>query len=485
MTSPSATVTRKKRSSQTQPPTKKLGGKNLPRPPPPPRFPDNTQRVILSAPLTETLPEAFEHIDPGPGVPEIRQELIPPPQVTEKPEDGLDDDEVSRELAGLLEEWEEHPDATAVDMSKFIDTNSGELLRAIAPGQKPTKTEWHIIDIDPERPDLCHQSDNPYDFLPTAMLHKLIRFWNEDEEAGSTLTMAELGCFASTKLKKMLALVVTEGTMEDERKNEWIRAAMISVVNQRHPEPNDFHKSKLAFSPSKPGYSWVVFPMAPYAFHILERVRGALDPRSGTLVLFRPWVFASVPIQRVYAFGIHHKDDAVPFDVAALDYTQQMEAPLSANNIQIRDMSPAYHSDARTYCTKIVLGFKEGTTPFLINARRLTPQFWTGTANTKAGRSVEYKWPSKCKYCESEAHFSNECPWKILEIDGTKTNLKDCHFRTPGWTDPTKKEKGRTIAMSTKVMDIRPKPRVTRGAKDRQVPGKGKGRAADAETMDA
>ena len=31
--------------------------------------------------------------------------------------------------------------------------------------------------------------------------------------------------------------------------------------------------------------------------------------------------------------------------------------------------------------------------------------------------------------------------------------------------------------MSTKVMDIRPKPRVTKGAKDKQVPGKGKGRA--------
>ena len=480
MASPTATVTRKKKSAQSQPPTRKPTSKNMPKPPPPPHFHESTPQMTLSTPRAATLPEAFEHIDNGPIAPETQLEQQQPLQEVEENDDVLDENEINEVLAGFQEEWASDPSAIEIDMSKVFDTEPREMLKATAPGQKPVKREWDIIDTSPDHPDLNHQSDNPYDFLSAAKLDKLLRFWKGDEEAAMALTKAERDFLGDTKIGKMLVKVVVHGPdLDEEKKIEWFRAAITSIVAQRNPKASELAKSRLAINPAKPGYSWVVVPMRAPVFRTLERVRAALDPRSGTLVLFRPWVYMSAPMQRVYAIGIHRKDDRVPFEVASEDYAKQMEESLTTNNIRILNMKPALHGDAKYYCTEITLGFKEGTTPFLINPQRLSRHFWTGPANTKTARKIEYRWPSKCKYCESEGHLTDDCPWLNLEIGGVRPNLYDCRYHSPGWKADATKGKGRAVDTSTKIMDLRPS--VAKTGKGRQSAGKGKAKAMDVD----
>jgi len=280
MASPTATVTRKKKSAQSQPPTRKPTGKNLPKPPPPPHFPESTPQMTPSTPQAATLPEAFRHMDNGPIIPETRPEQPQALQEAEEDNGVLDESEINEVLAGFQEEWATDPSAIAIDMSKVFDTEPGELLKATAPGQKLVKREWDIIDTNPDLPGLNHQSDNPYDFLSATKLDKLIHFWKGDGEAAKALTKAEREFFGDTRIGKMLVKVVVHGPdLDEEKKIEWFRAAIASIIAQRNPKAIELAKSKLAINPAKPGYSWVVVPMRAPVFRTLERVRAAMDPR--------------------------------------------------------------------------------------------------------------------------------------------------------------------------------------------------------------
>ena len=114
---------------------------------------------------------------------------------------------------------------------------------------------------------------------------------------------------------------------------------------------------------------WIVVPVGAAVFGALTGVRGALDPKSGILVLFRFWKEVSFPEQRVFAFGIHLEDDDVPFDVAALYYRKQMEAVLADGGVKILGMDPSRHGDAGTYPTVITLGSLKAPPP-LYSTRR-------------------------------------------------------------------------------------------------------------------
>ena len=147
--------------------------------------------------------------------------------------------------------------------------------------------------------------------------------------------------------------------------------------------------------------------MWPAVFKAIADVRGALDPKSGSLVLFRTWNEAPCPpIQPIYAFGIHLVNDNVPFDEATTDYKEQMNKALTARGLRILEMAPAYYGDVGTYCTVIKLGFTDGSIPSLFKPRKLSAHFWTGPGGSKIVRSITYRWPPKCRLCESESHLT-------------------------------------------------------------------------------
>lgn len=159
-------------------------------------------------------------------------------------------------------------------------------------------------------------------------------------------------------------------------------------------------------------------------------MRGALDPISGTLVLFRFWLEGSYPKQRVFAIGIHRENDHIPYDVAVTDFRTQMEKSLAATGVQILGMKQALYGDTNIYSTEITLGFTEGTIQFLFHPNLLPKRIWTGPRNRNGRRkvryverNVEYRWPAKCRTCESEAHLSAACPWPNIEFGGRKPNL--------------------------------------------------------------
>jgi len=73
-------------------------------------------------------------------------------------------------------------------------------------------------------------------------------------------------------------------------------------------------------NPAKLGYLWIVLPVKTAEFAILENMQGTINPRSGTLVLFCPWIYASFPTQKIYTVGLHLKGNKVPFEMMAQDY---------------------------------------------------------------------------------------------------------------------------------------------------------------------
>ena len=120
----------------------------------------------------------------------------------------------------------------------------------------------------------------------------------------------------------------------------------------------------------------------------------------------------------------------------------QMHAQLAAHNLRILEMAPAHYGDSDTYCTVIKFGFADGAIPFIILPRWLARRVWTGlglgSGNSKSARGVRYRWPPKCRRCESESYRSSECPWRDVEIDERKPNYYNCRSHDPGWVEPHK-----------------------------------------------
>ena len=476
--SPTATVTQRRKHTPTQTNPKS----SAPRLPPPQFITDAPVSGSMSGlTLSQqeiTLPPAFE---PPP------QELTPAVEDSaQSPEpneqaNALSAEEIQDALSGFREDWGTDPTLECFDMAAIVDAVPELQMPTTAPTQTPFKQEWALIQKTDDRPELHHYSDNPFDFLPNTKLDKLIQFWKKDQEATDELTKSEREILGEPRIKKMLAKVVTIGKtpIEDKRKNKWIRTAMLSALAQSGLKVESTNALRLAINPAKPGYSWMIIPVKLAPFKALKEICGALDPRSGTLVLLRPWEEVSFPTQCFYATGIHHPNDKVPLEVAVTDYSEQMEASLSKYNIKILGMTPARYGEDRKYSIEIKFGFGEGTKPFLINPMHLAKQFWTGLGNQKTNRMIEYKWPAKCRLCESEAHLMSSCPWGGIEVDSCRPDFYNCRRHYPGWIEPPRRSKGTTALPQPEIVDLGPKQTRVGGLKTKK--GKGKERAMDVD----
>ena len=328
--SPSKPATLKKKSIPPHLTAKKQTAKNTPSPPPPPRFHRETTPDIVATTSNAILPMAFSEVQAPTEA--LTLELPPSPlkEINDiDPETGGVPIDSTLNLQG---DWDEDPETTVANMLENWNTSSEVKFAAEAPSTTPG--EWHIFRTDPARPDLDHHSDNPFDFLHASKLHSLLRFMAEKPVPMNELSIVERQWLGRPSIKKILVKVVHEGPpLEDDSKSAWFRAATISAIAQCGKDVALFAKSHLAIDPMKPGYGWVIVPIGAALFKALEGVRGALDPKSGTLVLFRFWKEIPCPRQRIYAFGLHHDDDDVPHDVAVTDYKNQMEKALAGGGV--------------------------------------------------------------------------------------------------------------------------------------------------------
>ena len=222
----------------------------------------------------------------------------------------------------------------------------------------------------------------------------------------------------------------------------------------------------------KQGYSWIVVPVALLIFKALEDVRGALNPRSGTLMLFWQWKETSPPTQHLYAFGIHCATDSVSPEVAMADYMEQMAASLEAHKMEIQEMTLGRWGDKADFGMKIKFAFAPGTIPTIIAPKNLADHFWTGLGNSKKNQSVSYRWPPKCYTCESESHLVKACPWAVIEVGGQKPNFFNCKDHGPGWEEPQAKTKRPHVVATMDVMDIRARHKIPRARKEATLKGK-------------
>jgi len=469
---------KKKKARQSLKTPKTSAPKPAPRPPIP-RFSNTPQPAEPPQDRASPLPEAFT---PAPSEP-------PPDAQPESPNEDSqshnpDNIEFGDAIAILEEDWAPDPTAEKKNLSRLFGPIQCSVIQAPPPTQEQVKSKWDIVLLNHDRPELNHVSDNPYDFLPIEKIENLIRFWQDDKEAEQKLSDLDKRVLGNPGIRKILAKVVTAGPqpIEEDKRFAWIQAAIASVVSQRDPSTDIFKKSSIAIDPAKPGYTWIIVPVGVDAFKAIEGVRAALDPRSGTLVLFRVWDDAPFPPQRLYATGIHYTSDPFPADKAIAEYKEQMAKPLEDNNIKILAMTPTVYGMTSNYCIKMKLGFTEGTPSFLINPQFLPKTLWTGPSHRKRTRIISYKWPPKCRYCESEAHSTPKCPWQDITPGERKPNFNNCRYHFPGWTETVRREKSTVIQAQAIIKDFRPvHGRTTRG---NETAGKGDRRNMDTVPMD-
>ena len=509
--SPTVPISKRTMPKSSKHSSKKLQSTSKPRPSPPIRLslgtrsgsetPHNTTPTPSIGPMSP-LPLAYldgNSIPPGsPPLSTTTLESLQPegadplqPQAAAQVQDTMNtelsnetsepiDDELKDTIDSLEDEWNADTTTGEIDISAIYGFEPVDQILNPAPTRKTAKSEWLIIRKDASRPELDHQTDNPFDFWPATTVSNLIRHWRGDSDATSKLSATERNLLGNPRAKLILAKLVYTGTdpLEEAQKNTWIRSAIISAIAQNGAEEKDFSKSRCVVNPAKPGYSWVVIPVGSAAFKAMENTRGALDTGSGTLVLFRRWELTPFSTQRIYAFGIHYINDATPFETAKQNYTSQLAPAFAEKNMKILDVTPTRYGDAKEYGAKITFGFTEKTTPFLINPRILPRRIWTAAQNTSP-RYISYKWPAKCRLCESEAHITEACPWPNLELSGRKPNFVNCSRRPPGWTETAKDRRSRYTVAKPMVSTLGPRPARNRATTSE---AKGKGREMEIDT---
>jgi len=289
--SPTKSMTKRKKSSNTHTSQKRTQARNVFTPPPQPNFHTLSPQPAPSPPLSPQLPSTL--MTPKTGTKTLPPQPTLPPHETPAQDDDPEETDFLEELEGLR--GEENTDQTTgiFDIGGVLQKDAENQLQMKAPTQEPTQREWSIIRTCTNRPDLNHHSDNPYDFLTTNTLEKLVKYWRKEE---NTLTKMEKATLGDLRIGKVIVKVVHSGPiqMNNERKSAWIRSAIISIATQSKTEfsPAKVHNS---INPGKLGYSWIIFLIPPKVLEAMKETRGALDPRSGTLVLFRPW--KNVPFQ--------------------------------------------------------------------------------------------------------------------------------------------------------------------------------------------
>ena len=229
--SPTLNASRRRKSTPATAATKRTHNKTTPQPLLPPMFLRNTPTVTPPS-LNIQLPPAFEFTLPAD--PETTKDTLPPAQniATNPQSPSLDENDIKATFESLCEEWVDNPNPTTADMSKIFGTRPTSLMAATAPNLPTTEKEWALVQTNTKSPHLDHHSDNPFDFLTVSKLDSLIRLWKNEKMEDNELTKNEKMFLGTPKIKKILAKVVSQGSppIEDERRNMWLRAAVLSAM---------------------------------------------------------------------------------------------------------------------------------------------------------------------------------------------------------------------------------------------------------------
>ena len=269
--SPTLIASRRRKITPATGASRKTQNKSIPYPPLPPLFPSNTP-IITSPMLNTKLPPAFEFSLPA-------HQVITegPSSLTQNPEPtthspSIDEKDIKATFDSFCEEWADNPNPEADDLTKIFNTRPTSQMTAIAPTQQASEKEWALVQMDTKLPHLNHHSDNPFDFLTVSKLDSLIRLWRKEKMDENELTKNEKMFLGTPRIKKILVKVVCQGSplIEDERRNMWLRAAILSAIVQRGGNTKDFVDTRIAFDLAKPGYSWVIIPVKANIFNTLD-----------------------------------------------------------------------------------------------------------------------------------------------------------------------------------------------------------------------
>jgi hypothetical protein len=375
------------------------------------------------------------------------------------------------EQEGLTEIWLENPFANVAFSELISDTDKTQDDTSAESTKKP-RIQWIRTDRGDLDATMLHESVNPADFMTTQQYKECVAAAKGKEH--------KLGKFKHILVDPGYKILVKAVQVQcDEKKHgAWIKHGIQSALDVAK---TDLNGALTEYSFTRDAYDWHLVLLTKEAYHAIHTARSLLDPRTGALLLFRPFTLRAQPTQTFTYEGITQNDDTEEekkkaieeFQTAANTILKKHGIYISAITSTPTERSPNQLSVGFT--------FHDPSKAFPLTPKNLPKTFdsWSGTRQTNA------YWPQKCSTCLSETHrgSGNSCPWLSFERRGTKTNKWAPVNYFPGQTMPaTKKDKKRKWDEMDLLTDLRPdadktKRMRTEKAEDKRKPGTKNGTA--------
>jgi hypothetical protein len=192
------------------------------------------------------------------------------------------------------------------------------------------------------------------------------------------------------------------------------------------------------------------------AFTLISTMRGAIDPRSRVMILYRPFdtLPTEHPIIRFEGVTTDADKTKEAKDAGTKLFKEQLEQSLSKHNITISGIEEILENRGKTQIEFVDVHFA------FTNHKPATikPNIFPPTYNGPDGtRKIKASWTRPCRQCLSESHTKSnngQCPWLTTNLPNN-IQPSDSNYSSlrPGQTERRMKHKRDE---DDKIIDLRP-----------------------------
>lgn len=312
---------------------------------------------------------------------------------------------------------------------------------------KKLKIQWIRMNLIEVSDGMRHYSVNPLDFMTTAQVRECFK-----AAQGQSHKLGKLKKILVEAGWKMLVRAVHEGA-DPKRRAAFIKHGVRSALEVAGSPLNG---AITCYSFTKEKYDWHLIVLTKEAFEALENIRSLLDPRTGVLLLFRPYSPQPYQSQTFTYEGIIDDDDTEEMKAKAIeDFRTLADAHYKANNFPLSvgkiEPTPTKRSPNQM---SVEFVFDDPRRASILRPEMLPQAYhsWSGK------RKLNVYWPSKCRACGSESHRGpmKECPWLSYEAHGVTVSRSAARMYFPGQTASAPPKRKRQDPEEDELLDMRP-----------------------------
>lgn len=295
-------------------------------------------------------------------------------------------------------------------------------------GKDKPKVHWIQISNAETTPNMRHVSSNPLDFMTEDQANECDAALKDEDH----------------KLGKYKVLLVDPGYK-----------ILIKVVGAQCPDERKPAGALTSYSFIKEKYDWHLVALTKEAYQVIAPLRALLDPRSGVLLLLRPYDTMPNATQRfVYEGIITTRDKAEDAKTQAKDeFREQADRAFGQYNIHVGLITDTPTTKQPNQVT-VELIFRNSEEAITITPKQLPRTFEA----YDGPRRINAYWPQTCFTCLSEAHRgpAKDCPWLKHEVGGRGVDPWGAKSLFPGQSTRPKKRKWNEVEQETLLTDLRP-----------------------------